>query len=247
MKIRMAIGLFYLTGFISPVINPFAIGMDYIEEMFFTWEDRWPKNLQFDQRVTIYANNLPVKQSIWHEIINSPAKLHIRFDGFESGKGVVFLDDHIYSFENGVQTERMYRINQSLLLGFDIYHQDPRITKQKLGVLGIDFSQWYEFISHDGTTCVVVGATDTTDLTTPQFWIDKEQLYLVKVITASEGKCTSIQFYNYQLICGFPVATTIVFHVNNELFMKEEYYNIVIPSLVDPLIFDPALFATTKW
>lgn len=65
--------------------------MDIIDKMFLKWNTKWPKYMSFDQNVYKYKNNEIISQSIWNEIISSPAKLQIRFDGFESGNGVIFF------------------------------------------------------------------------------------------------------------------------------------------------------------
>jgi hypothetical protein len=52
---------------------------------------------------------------------------------------------HVY--ENGCITKIENKINQALLLGFDVYNQETLITKRKLAVLGIDLSKFYERIS----------------------------------------------------------------------------------------------------
>jgi len=118
--------------------------MDCIEKMHLAWKGRWPKNMQFDQKVSWYKHGQVFKQSIWHEIISSPEKLHIRFDGFDTGNGVIFLDDHVYHFENGTLIKKAFKIHPALLLGFDVYHQAPCVTRTKLRALGIDLSTYYE-------------------------------------------------------------------------------------------------------
>lgn len=112
--------------------------MDIIEKMFSKWNTKWPKYMSFDQHVYRYKNNTITSQSIWNEIISSPGKLQIRFDGFESGDGVIFLEDQVYYFEKGHQIKSEFKMNQALLLGFDVYNQVPSITRKKLETLGID-------------------------------------------------------------------------------------------------------------
>jgi len=93
---------------------------------------------------------------------------------------------------------------------------------------------------------LVVGTSSENDLNSPQFWIDKEKLYLRRVIFTSE-KHTDIHFYNYQVIHGFPVATTIRFTVDYELSMVEEYFSIAFPETVDDCFFDPDFFQFANW
>lgn len=93
---------------------------------------------------------------------------------------------------------------------------------------------------------LIFGTTDIEDKKSPQFWIDKERLYLTRVITDS-GKNTDIRFQKYQTIHKVPVATQIVFFIDNELSMIEEYFNIKFHATIDDAIFSLDQFTRTRW
>ena len=220
--------------------------LDIIDSMFLRWNSKWPKFMSFDQNVFWYKNEGVVKQSVWNEILSSPENLQIRFDGFESGDGVIFEGDTAHFFEKGELVKSEFKINQALLLGFDVYNQDPSITKKKIQQLGIDLSKFHEVVDEEGEVHLVFGTSDKQDITSPQFWIHKKELYLTRIITVTD-KHTDIYFKNYQMISDFPVATKIVFIINKELYMIEEYYNIKFPTRIDEDIFLLDKFKSTRW
>ncbi|CAM3914358.1 hypothetical protein FLCU109888_08565 [Flavobacterium cucumis] len=223
-----------------------AHSLDIIDKMYMRWNCKWPKFMSFDQTVSWFKEKELIKQSIWNEILSSPGKLHIRFDGFESGNGVIFFDDIVHFFENGNQVKSAFRINQSLLLGFDVYHQEPSITRDKIKKLGIDLSKQYEIEDEEGRLNLVIGTTDSLDVKSPQFWIDKDALYLTRVIV-DHDKHTDIFFKNYEMIANFPVATKIIFEIDNELAMVEEYFNIRFLEDIDEAIFLQDNFEKVRW
>lgn len=157
-----------------------------------------------------------------------------------------FLGDQVHSFEKGQQIKSEFKINQALLLGFDVYNQEPSVTRKKLETLGIDLSKSCEVKDSEDRVQLIFGTTAIEDTKSPQFWIDKEGLYLTRVIT-NPGKHTDICFKKYQTINNFPVATQILFYIDNELSIIEEYFNIKFPTTIDDVIFSLDQFKQTRW
>jgi hypothetical protein len=217
-----------------------------IEQMHAEWQGKWPKYMQFEQNVYLYKDDKLVREEVWQELMSCPQNLHIRFNGFNTGNGMLFRADSIYSFNNGEIVKEELRVHQLLLLGFDVYHQAPAITQKKLSDLGYDLTKMYEKKINE-QTIIVVGTADENDLNTSQFWIDKKNKYLLRTILNRNGTQSDVTFGNYQTIDNNPVATEITFLTNKKLTMVEKYFNITFPKSVDPKVFDPANIKAVAW
>jgi hypothetical protein len=230
----------------NPIASKVENGQQVIEAMYSHWENKWYPNFAFDQRAIFYNDGKVTREETWQEIYSHPANLHIRFDGFETGNGVVYHQDTVYSFKAGqVQTKR-YSIHPLVLLSFDVYFYKPATTISKLQELNFDLSQVTE-TKWQGRDAYVVGTTNPSDSTSSQFWVDKEMLYVLRVITNNKGTVSDVEMNKYQLIEGNWVAMEIVFKNNGKLVLREEYFNISFPEKVEPSLFDPEQFATANW
>lgn len=221
-------------------------GQQVIEAMYRHWENKWYPNFAFDQRAIFYKDDQVSREEIWQEIYSYPANLHIRFDGFETGNGVIYNQDTVYTFKEGQLVNKQYSIHPLVLLSFDVYFYDPATTTSKAQELNFDLNQFTE-ATWQGRDTYVVGTTDPNDQSRNQFWVDKENLYVVRILTNSKGVARDVEMNNYQEIEGNMVATEIVFKNNGQLFLREEYFNISFPEKVDQSWFDPKQFATTNW
>lgn len=221
-------------------------GAAIIEKMHRKWAGKWYRNLQFEQTVDFYKENKIVKQEVWQELLNAPGNLHLRFNGFETGNGAIFRNDSVYYFANGIMTRKEERIHQLLLLGFDVYFQDPEVTIQKIAKTGIDLSLGYDtMVDHRKVT--VLGTKDPSDRQSNQCWIDKENLYLLKVVSFKNGHLSEIDFGGYKTLQGYPVATEITFKTDGQLVMVEKYFNISFPVSVPSALYDPLQFQQARW
>jgi hypothetical protein len=221
-------------------------GQEVIEAMYRQWENKWYPNFAFDQKAIFYENDQVSKEEVWQEIYSFPANLHIRFDGFETGNGVIYNQDTAYTYKQGQLINKRYSIHPLVLLSFDVYFYSPATTISKAQELNFDLSQLAE-ADWQGRAVYVVGTTDPTDNTRNQFWVDKENLWLVRVITNTNGIARDVEMNKYEQIEGNWVATEIIFKNDGKLFLREEYYNISFPKEVDPSWFDPEQFATANW
>ena len=202
--------------------------------------------MRFDQEVFLYKNGKISKEEVWQEILSSPYNLQIRFNGFESGNGIIFRNDSVYHFAEGKLTRKEDRVHHLLLLGFDVYFLETAETIEKLKAMGFDLNKTYKRKTSTGEV-FVVGTNNPADTTSSQFWINKEELYLEKVILNKNENISEVQMTNYKIIEGYPVATVIFFRNNGELTMKEEYFDVSFPKEVDQEIFNPENFNQRKW
>ncbi|OKL41748.1 LolA-like protein [Pontibacter flavimaris] len=221
-------------------------GSEVINAMYKRWKGKWYPNFQFEQRAIFYEKGQVSKEEVWQELYSQPGMLHIRFNGFESGNGAVFANDSVFHFKNFALAAKMPQVHPLVLLSFDVYFLKPEETIAKLNTLNFDLSNVYE-TDWQGRKAIVVGAQSPEDANSPQFWVDKERLYVLRVITNSKGSVRDVEMNNYQLLENNWVATEIVFKTDGETTLREEYYNMSFPKVVDKRWFDPEHFGNTRW
>lgn len=220
-------------------------GYDVIQLMKSKYNNLWYKNFTFSQYVNKYENDSVVSNTVWHEAYSYPNQLVIKFDDFNSGKGVLFKYDTLYFFNENMVYNKQKRIHDLILLGFDIYEQPIETTFFKLKELGYDLSKICE-TKIDNREVYCIGTTNEKD-SLNKFYIDKENLYFIKNNKYQDSHFTETIFSNYVNIDGNFVATKIFFYKNNHLIMDEEYFNIQFPESLDQKIFDPTNFENAIW
>ncbi len=194
----------------------------------------------------LYKDGRIVREEVWQELLNSPRNLHIRFNGFETGNGMLFRNDSVYYFSKGAVTRTEERVHHLLLLGFDVYFLQPEETERKLTALGFDLAQSHSKVV-EGKKIIVVGTKHPQDDSTAQFWIDEEQLYVVRAILPTKGGVSDIELKNYTMYGQYPVAIEITFKTNKQLVMVEKYFNVSFPKDVDRTVYDLANLKTVRW
>ena len=221
-------------------------GSELVQAMHSRWHKKWYPNFAFEQRAIYYDGERVTKEEVWQEVYSQPGYLGIRFNGFESGNGVIFREDSLYTFKNNQLQGKTSQVHPLLLLCFDVYFLQPEVSASKLTTLGFDLNRMTE-AKWQGRDAYVIGTTDATDNTTPQFWVDKERLYILRVLTNPKGTPRDVEIGNYQKIEGKWVATEVIFKTDGKTTMREEYFNMRFPKAINKAWYDPAQFANTKW
>lgn len=234
------------TSKMSPEASNYSDGAEVVSAMYHKWENKWYPNFAFEQKAIFYEDDRVTKEEVWQEIYSQPGNLHIRFNGFETGNGLVFAEDSVYSFVGGELKSKRPLIHNLVLLSFDVYFYKPDVTVKKLQQLGFNLQQMTE-TTWQGRKVYVIGTNDLADTTSSQFWVDKERLYTVRSIVNTNGAVRDVEINNYKLIENNWVATEIIFKMNGKKTMYEEYYNISFPAKADKSWFDPKQFVTTRW
>jgi outer membrane lipoprotein-sorting protein len=222
---------------------------DLIREMQKKYAKSWYKTLTFVQRTTEYSADGTSKTTTWYEAFSAPGKLRIDFDPVKDGNGILFANYTLYSFKKGKQANSRPFVHPLLLLGFDVYFLPVEETINKLKGLKFDLSELREDV-WQGKPVYVVGAK-AGDLHSRQFWIDKKNLYFVRLIepgTRDPSATQETQFNRYERVKGGGwVAAEVVFMVNGKPVVKEEYSDIRGGVALDEKLFDPQHFGDTHW
>ena len=208
----------------------------------------WYKTATFVQKTTNIDKDGNKKVEIWYEALSVPGSLRIDFTPTSDGNGILFTNYRIYTFKSGkVDVNRPY-VHPLMILGFDIYKLPLADAIDKLKGLKFDLSIEREDI-WQGRTVYVVGAR-AGDLHSAQFWIDKKNLYFVRMIRPSgrDGAQTQeTQFNRYQKLGGGWMSPEVIFMVDGKTVTTEEYSELRANIPLDSKLFDPQYFASVHW
>jgi outer membrane lipoprotein-sorting protein len=215
-------------------------GEQLVTAMHKKYAKKWYKTLTFVQKNTQYKPDGTTQNSIWYEAMSAPGKLRIDFDPLDKGDGIMFADGMQHNFKDGKLAKSSPFIHPLMVLGFDVYMQPVEKTVSQLKELKIDLSTLHEE-KLDGRDVYVVGAKQG-DLRSAQFWVDKKNLYFVKLIeTVGKNKdhVQEIQFNKYlQMKGGGWVSPEVVVMVDGKRVFMEEYSDIQTDVDLDAKLFD---------
>ena len=99
------------------------------------------------------------REEVWNEIIELPGKVRSNIGPVEEGNAEVFLNGTYYWFQDGKLTQQRNTEHLVLLLGFDVYLQEPESTMAKLGRTEFDLGKMH-VRERDGRPVYVVGAKE---------------------------------------------------------------------------------------
>jgi outer membrane lipoprotein-sorting protein len=212
------------------------------------YQASWYKGLTFTQKSTTYNQDGTSTAEIWHEALLLPGKLRIDKGNPTDGNGALVLDGAATFFRGGKITGTRPLVNMLLVLGFDVYGQDPETTIKVVKGEGYDLTKLRED-TWEGRAVYVVGA-DKGDLNSRQFWVQKDTLLFVREIEPSRGdpkKLDDIRFTDYRPLAGGWLAAGVEVYSDGKKVFSEEYSEIQANPKLNPAMFDPQQYSNTYW
>jgi hypothetical protein len=217
--------------------SDFADGRGLIRAMHSRYLGKWYEKLRIEQEVIHYRDGNPERRERWVELLDLPGKVCSTIGDARDGNTEIYLHDTAYYIEGGKLTRERKAVHTVLLLGFDVYLQPPEKTIQTLADNGVNL----DLIREDtwkGRPAWVVGAREG-DANTPQFWIEKERLVLVRTIRKSAaGPLVDVELDGYEPLGGGWIATALVFKRNGQPYVSEKYVGYSVPDHIDPEMFN---------
>ncbi|NIN12401.1 MAG: hypothetical protein GTO61_13525 [Gemmatimonadales bacterium] len=217
-------------------------GEDLIRAMHARYQGQWYENLVLIQAVTYFDLQSGALDSarLWYESIQLPGTVRSDIAPVEAGHYQLFRDGTWHIFEADTLARANPGPHPVLLLGFDVYMQPVEETLSKLALLQFDLVGLRED-TWQGREVYVVGSA--TDDRANQFWVDKEDLLLRRLIIVSRtsGAAIEVQFNDYRPLGGGWIAAELVFLRDGHLWLHERYayWDIDVE-------FEPSIFATTE-
>lgn len=246
---RQGLLVFFGLLLLAPAVQASRIrsGEDLIAAMRKKYEKSWYKNTTFKQVTTDYEKDGTRKVAVWYEALSMPGRLRIDFDPVKDGNGILFAKDTIYTLKDGKVENSRPLIHPLLLLAFDVYFLPVDQTVAKLKQLKFDLSLLRED-TWQGRPVYVVGAK-SGDLHSPQFWIDKQRLYFVRMFrpAGKDGTLTSeTQFNKYERLGGGWISPEVIFTIDGKTTTTEAYSEMRANVDLDDKLFDPDTWTTAK-
>lgn len=213
-------------------------GQALIGAMHARYAGEWYAKLRIEQEVIHYRDDgQRERREVWNELLELPGKVHSSIGDAQDGNAEIYLFDTMYYFEKGKLAGERKAVHTVLLLGFDVYLQPPEMTIQTLSTDGMNL----DVIREDawkGRPVWVVGAR-AGDVATPQFWIEKERLVLVRTIRKSAaGNLVDVELGGYEPLGGGWIATALVFKRNGLPYISEKYLGYSVLDQIDPEVFN---------
>jgi hypothetical protein len=238
--------LLLITAIVPAYARKIETAEQLVSAMYKKYEGKWYKTLVFAQKTTTFKPDGTTEKGIWYEALSMPGKLRVDYDPLESASGVIYANGVNHTFKDGKLAANRPVDHALLILGFDVYFQPVEKTLEQLKRMKMDLSVMRED-KWQNRDVYVVGAKQG-DLRSPQFWIDKKNLYFVRLIqpTGREGaNIQEIEFNKYQKVKGGGwISPEVVFIVNGKRVFLEEYYGIRTNIALDENLFDPQKWMT---
>lgn len=223
-------------------------GEDLLRAMHDRYKDSWYQTVTFTQKSTTYKPDGTSTAETWYEAASLPGKLRIDIGPASDGKGYIFADGNLTVIKDNKVVASQKDLNMLLVLGFDVYRQNPETTIKVVKEEGYDLSKLREDV-WEGKPAYVVGA-DKDDLKSKQFWVAKDTLLFVREIEPARSdasKLDDIRFIHYQPLAGAWIAVGVEVYSEGKKVFSEDYSDIQANVKLDPNTFDPTKFAATHW
>ena len=221
--------------FLAPFFTKINTGEDIVKLMYKKYAGKWALTLVFDQTTEIYRDTIKRVQT-WHESMLFPDKLRIDIEPVANGSSIIFRGDSTYRINNGKVTASAAGNDLIFLLG-GLYFYPLDKTLEKLKSQGYDLSKAVED-TYNGKPIYIIGAA-SKDEKVNQLWVNKDDLYVVRMITYDKNTKQDAIFANYIKMGGGGAETKVTFYLNDKLRQVETYYNCKEQPGMSEKIFDP--------
>ena len=215
---------------------------ELLKAMHDRYDGKYVRTISFLQNNTSYTPSGQERKSQWYEHLEVPGKLRIAFLPATQKSGLVQVDDRVATFDNGIRIDFRPSINPLLLMTADVYVSPMANIMKGLDSLHVD-TEILRSDDWEGQPVYVVGAK-AGDTTSNQFWVDKDNLRLVRFIQrAKAGDRTIVsdmRVQNYKEIEGFDIPTEFLVIRNGRPVWREQYADVKINEEFPAGTFDQA-------
>jgi len=223
-------------------------GEDVLRAMHDRYQNSWYQTVTFIQKSTTYKEDGTSSSETWYEAASLPGKLRIDIGEPKNNTGYIFDNGNLTIVKQGTVARTLPLVNMLLVLGFDVYRQDPDTTIKAVKGEKFDLSKFHED-TWEGKPVYVVGA-EKGDLKSKQFWVAKDTLLFLRDIEPSQSdptKMDDIRFIHYQPLAGAWIAAGVEVYNEGKKVFSEDYSDIQANVKLAPATFDPQQFASTHW
>lgn len=185
-------------------------------------------------------------EETWYESAQLPGRLRIDMAPLDSQRVMLFRHDSIYTMRIGRPFRGRPLVHGLLLLLGDVFVLPVDSAAAKLAAQGFDLATLHQ-TTWEGRRTYVVGAL-AGDTVTPQFWIDAERLYMVRMIEReADGTRMDSRVAAHRQVGGIWVESEMTFLRNGQEIQREIYNDIRVNPALDPAIFEPDVYRRPEW
>jgi outer membrane lipoprotein-sorting protein len=219
-----------------------------IKAMHAKYSGNFNANITFIQLNQDIDETGKVTHSMSYEAFHYPGKFRNDMGPSTMKEGYIVADDKITTFKDGKKVQEKPCVMDVGLLTGDIYFMAVEEAIKECKKHGYDLTKFREDVLK-GKSVYVVGTTDKADEKSPQFWIDKQELYVVRDINFSEedGQLEDIHYLEHAKVGKAWVEERVEIYANGKLVKKEHYAEVKADNKFDPKMFDPQYFSTIHW
>jgi hypothetical protein len=182
----------------------------------------------------------------WYESAQLPGRLRIDMTPLDSQRVAIFRNDSVYSMRIGRPVRGRPFVHGLLLLLGDVFVMSVDSSAAKLTGQGFDLNTLYT-TTWEGRRTYVVGAA-AGDSLTPQFWVDAERLYTVRIVEREpDGTRLDSRVTAHQRIGNIWVESEMMFIRNDQEIQREIYADIRVNPELNSLIFEPRAYRRPEW
>lgn len=223
---------FLLSAFVcfSTVIQAQA-GEQYVKKMHARYADNWYKTLRFTQDTEIYRNDSIIRKNVWFEVARFPHELRIDIDSVSGGNKIIYKKDSTYRIrKHRIQSVAVdpnpfvFFLGGMYMLPFDSVVASLTRNGYNLA-LGAE-TMW------QGRKTLIVGAGNDKDLTSNQFWVDAENMHIVRVLLKSGQAALDVHLSGHVKLKKGWSETLVKFYRDGQLLQVERYRDIQPDAIV---------------
>lgn len=216
-----------------------------LKEMHARYNGKFYKHITFVQLNKFFKDGVQTESSVWYEAFEYPGKLRVDYGPTVGKDGFISINDSLYFFKAGKLDHKEKKINETMLLQGDIYCIPIPTVIEKLKSLGYDISKFRED-TWNNKPVYVIGA-DKGDITSRQFWIDKDFLYMVRQIFSENGSIQEVHFTEHAAKGKFYIEDEVRIMENGKVVRTERYAEVNHDINLHDAIFDPKEWGKKHW
>jgi hypothetical protein len=216
--------------------RPPTDGRELLKAMHARYAGRWYRDFMLVQDVTRYRDGREDGRERVTEYLSLPGRVRAITGPIEDGKAEIYDGGAFHIYEKGRLTRKLDSVHGVLVLGFDVYVQEPERTVAQIEALGIDLGRLRE-AEWKGRPAWVVGAPEG-DETTPQFWVEKERLLCTRVLWKRPTGILDVEMGRFEPLGEGWIAAELVFRRDGRTALREDYATFRLVDRMDPALFD---------
>src|SRR5687768_14538315 len=186
---------------------------------------RWFKSLTFVQKTTVKKPDGTEQVSTWYEA-QLGSRLRIDMGDPALGNGALYTADSLYVMRGGKVVRAIAEGNPFLPLIVGVYLQPLDVTVAQIAKYKVDLTRLHSRV-WEGRHTYVIGATSPSDSTSPQVWVDRERLIVMRFIMplfpSPENRSQDVRMESNVPVGGGWLATRVRILDKGVPLQTEEY------------------------